>query len=286
MQEILGTSAGSLTGALVAAGLSSDDLMRREQRLKLSASGKKVMNRVDASGSATRRARPTFGFGLAQAPQLLWPALRRPGSVSPGTIAAGFLPRGQYSTAAIGETVDAVLLGQWPTEPRLRCVAVSLADGRRRIFSIADADTGETNCSVTPGTAVAASCAVPGMYRPVVVGDSEFIDGATHSANHVDAIGRHDVVIVSSPSTATRGTTSLGPWSVARRSLATQLKAEVRALGADTDVIVIEPDQAMLDVMGTDPMAMSNRAGVAMAAYHAATEIFRARSNPLVKVTS
>jgi len=269
--EILGTSAGALTGALVSSGLSPHDLMRREQTLPLSAAGQKVLKRR-GSVSSSGMPKPTIvGAGWPAAPQLGLPAMRRPGTVMPGTVLAGLLPRGKSSTEGIESLVDGVLQGEWPDEPRLRSVAVSLSTGRREVFS--------ATSGAAIGLAVAASCAVPGLHAPVSIDGTDYIDGATHSANNLDAVGSHDVVLVSSPSTGPA--LGIGPMAAARVLWGMQLRRESKSLSSTTLVVIVEPDRVVLDAMGSDPMATSRRASVAMAAHGLATALFTNQQNPI-----
>ena len=270
--EILGTSAGAFTGAMLAAGLSPTDLVRREQGLPLSSSGRAIWGRrTESVGLKSQERAFGVGIGPPAAPQLALSAFWRPGTIRPGTVLAGLTPRGQRSTDRIEATITDVLGATWPTAPRLRLVAVNLGSGRREVFS--------AQCSVSIGAAVAASCAVPGIHAPVVIEGAEYIDGAAHSANNLDAVGRHDVVIVSSPSTGSSSRTR--PWAIARHLWRLQLGRERKSLSDQTDVIVIEPDQRLLDAMGTDPMDTSKRASVAVAAHALAQAVFASRDNPI-----
>ena len=95
---------------------------------------------------------------------------------------------------------------------RLRLVAVDRGSGRRVVFG----DDGAPEASVAD--AVAASCAVPGLFAPVEIGDREYVDGGVWSPTNLDLAraGRGDRVLCLVP-TAAMGT---GP-SLAMRGLAT-----------------------------------------------------------------
>jgi len=262
VDELLGTSAGAVASSLLAAGMSPADLLRREQGLPLSEEGQRIMARRGDRSNQPRQA-PVAALGPPPAPGLLWAALRSPGTVMPGSVMAGLLPRGHNSTDPIANTVGAVLDGQWPTSPCLRIATVKLASGRRHIF------TGEDH--ISPGPVVAAACAVPAIHRPVTIGSDEYIDGATHSANNVDAVGPHDLVIVSSPMTSAIGFGRIGWWTPTRQAARLQLDQELTTLAETTRVVVLEPDREVIEAMGPDLMRTSHRAAVALSAHRTAT---------------
>ena len=65
----------------------------------------------------------------------------------------------------------------------LRIVACDYASGERVVFDGADG-------AVTPGEAVAASCAIPAFYAPVRIGGRRYIDGGIHSHSNARPAGR------------------------------------------------------------------------------------------------
>jgi NTE family protein len=73
--------------------------------------------------------------------------------------------------------------------------AVRLDDGRRVVFGRAGAPV------VDVGTAVGASCAVPGLFTPVPVGGHDHVDGGAHSPTNADLAAGAGIglVVVSSP---------------------------------------------------------------------------------------
>jgi NTE family protein len=140
--------------------------------------------------------------------------------------------------------------GTWPDAP-LWIVAVRRSDGRRVVFGRA----GEPETDVA--SAAAASCAIPGYFTPVVIDGTAYVDGGVHSPTNADLLaGRGlDVVIISSP------------MSVQPRSARPRLDLPVRLAFAGylreerwvlkrggTKVLTIEPDAAVLEVMGLNMM--------------------------------
>ncbi|MEN8654307.1 patatin-like phospholipase family protein [Streptomyces sp. 21So2-11] len=141
----------------------------------------------------------------------------------------------------------------WP-ERCLRITAVDALTGALRIF---DKDSG-----VPIVDAVAASCAVPGVWPPVTIGGRKWIDGAVHSpANAHLAAGYGRVVVIA-------------PTASGVRAIASP-RAQAALLAADgVRVEVISPDAAARKAFGhnvLDPArrAAAARAGLAQAAAHA-----------------
>lgn len=275
IDELLGTSAGALTGAFIAAGLSPADLVRREQGRTPSPAGQRILSRRPARSD--RRPDPEVSSpGFPASPTVAWSALRRPGSVMPGAVLAGLMPRGRTSTEALEATVDGLLGGQWPTRQVFRVAAVKLATGARHVFGSDD--------HVRPGEAVAAACAVPAIHRPVTIGADEYFDGAVHSANNLDAVGDRRLIIVSSPSTSGDWLNSTHPLMLGRLGAGLQLRSEARRVQERARVVIIEPDATVLAAMGTDVMRTTNRAAVAIAAHQMATRHLRKLDKPSTKV--
>jgi NTE family protein len=76
---------------------------------------------------------------------------------------------------------------EWPTT-LLRLTAVDVHSGAFEVF---DATSG-----VGLVDAVAASCAVPGIWPPVTIGDRRFMDGGVRSTVNADLASGYDEVVV------------------------------------------------------------------------------------------
>ena len=133
----------------------------------------------------------------------------------------------------------------WPAKP-LAVVAVDALTGETRMF---DQDSG-----VELADAVAASCAVPGIWPPVNIGGRQYMDGGIRSSNNADLAERSSGVIILSPLGANRGITG--------RTLAKQI-AKLEQSG--TRVQVIGPDRAAAAAMGRNPLNPARRAIAAQA---------------------
>ncbi|MEV6995533.1 patatin-like phospholipase family protein [Streptomyces sp. NPDC093228] len=103
-------------------------------------------------------------------------------------------------------------------------------------------------------SAVAASCAVPGVWPPTTVQRRRYIDGSVRSATNADLALGHDVVVVLAPDTGP----GLNPASKG-------LAGEVPLLRTHSQVLVITPDDAALDAIGPNPLDPEHRPASARA---------------------
>jgi NTE family protein len=112
--------------------------------------------------------------------------------------------------------------------------------------------------------AVAASCAVPGVFAPVRVGERRLVDGAVSSSTHADLAldDRSALVIVLAPmADRTPETGALSPATVALASESAALGAAGRA------VVTFHPSNALRQLMGRNPLATSRTAAITAAAF-------------------
>jgi NTE family protein len=137
---------------------------------------------------------------------------------------------------------------RWP-ERELRVVAVDVESGERMVF---DAASG-----VDFADAVAASCAVPGVWPPVTIGGRRYMDGGAYSTDNADlAAGCDRVLIFALRARSPR---------LAVVSLESAVEA-LRASGAEVDVV--HPDaatEAVLASVGGNLLDPSVREGAARA---------------------
>jgi NTE family protein len=143
----------------------------------------------------------------------------------------------------------------WPAA-RLVVTAVDTADGAFRAF---DADSG-----VPLVDAVAASCAVPGVWPPVTVDGRRFMDGGMRSVTNADLAAGSGQVLVVAPM---RGfpNSPLGP----------DLDTEADLLRRDGKVHVVVADEASVQAFGTNPLAPATRQPSALAGRAQAEAVWR-----------
>jgi NTE family protein len=263
-EVVVGTSAGSLTGAVLRAGLPPVDLLHRATGRPLTPEGRRVSTGLapPPSGFPLRpsggpRPRPASAESLAR-------MATRPWDVRPGAVLSALLPPGRISTQMITGGIEPLFGRAWPAQPLWVC-AVRLDTGRRVTFGREGAP------SVSVGEAVAASCAIPSFFEPVDIGGVRHVDGGVHSPTNLDLLGGRglDLVVVSSPmSMAGRSLPRASvDWAV-RRFCRAQLDREaigVRRRG--TPILAFQPTVEDTAVMGLNAMDPSRRAAVADRTY-------------------
>lgn len=271
---IVGSSAGSVTGALLRLGVPASDLAAFAVKAPLTVEGAAIMDLFDED----RYEAPVFGMRDLLRPWRPPPAalLRRlalePWRLRPGTALAAMMPPGRIDITQPAELLDDVSKARWPD--RLQVCAVRRDDGRRVVFGRS------WSSSVSLARAVAASCAIPGVFAPVRIGGTDYVDGGVHSPTNADVLRSQDldlVIVVSSMSAAKgRARTVDGPyrWMVHRR-----LERELRPLRArGVRVVRIEPGHRSLSAMGLNAMAQDRSDRVILASF-LETGRFLAREN-------
>ena len=239
---VVGTSAGSMMGAMVRAGLSTDDLFQAstgehpelgqtEQRGPWAAAW-------DGPVDAVRRL-------IGSMYVLQRSAVRLPVPPLPAALRRAF-PAGFFTIDDAEDTISEVLPNAWPDRP-LWLVTVDVGTGRRVVLGTKDPVRTDLH------TAVKASCAIPAFFQPQRVRGRTLVDGGVHSTSNLDlATGIDaDVVIGIVPmafDTAPRPALvhQVGRLHAHRR-LEREL-AEVRATGAA--VLLLRPTEADLDAFG------------------------------------
>ena len=147
-----------------------------------------------AAGAVFRihRGLPPLGPGSLR---MAFTALANPLGHTPLQMLAGWLPSGLVSTDSLRDIVRRVVPDGWVEHPNYWAVACDYQSGRRIPFGRLDAPNADL------ADAVAASCAIPGFYRPVRIGSRRYVDGGVCSASNLDLVaGRGlDLVICLNP---------------------------------------------------------------------------------------
>jgi NTE family protein len=126
---------------------------------------------------------------------------------------------------------------EWP-ERDLRVTAVDAGTGAFVVF--------DRSSGVSLVEAVAASCAVPGVWPPVTIGDRRYIDGGMRSTINADLAAGHEKVVVLTPFTA---------------GLAGDTTEEIDGLrDAGAAVAVVAADEASAAAFGRNPLDPTTRA--------------------------
>jgi NTE family protein len=249
---VVGTSAGSLVAAALTAGFSAGDQAAMLHGDEPSAAADDLLGVLKARNTSRPDAQlPGAISRRPLAPGALLAVARRPWGVRPGAIVSGLIPPGRTTTDSISRGLAFLHGDEWPGG-RLRICAVRARDARRVVFGTPSAPT------VPVATAVAASCAIPGYFTPVVIDGQPYVDGGGHSPTNADVVrhDRPDLVVISSPMSFGPGAMR-SPDAVVRLAVRRYLAREVRLLRRrGATVVVFQPSPADLAAMGLNPMKL------------------------------
>jgi NTE family protein len=254
---LVGTSAGSVLAALLGAGVSVVDLVNHQRGDRLE-SGRLAGFHFDyekaTGGDRPTRARPGLGSR-----ELLIHNARQLHQLPPTAVLSAFLPEGRGNLDAVGALISHVAPEGWVPREGVVVVALDYDTGKRVPF-------GRPGVSATLPEAVMASCAIPGWYPPVVIGEHRYIDGGAWSSTNLDLLAGQglDEVFVLAPQTTfdadapTQWATRLErQWRsrVTRRVL--REASTVHHQG--TEVTILGPGREDLEAMGGNLMDLSRR---------------------------
>lgn len=173
--RIVGTSAGAAVGAQLCTGESLDSLCAR-QLVPVEQSGELT---VDSSLDALIE---QFAACFEGAPGEV-EIRRRLGAVA--------LAAPTVDESARLAVIESRLSSHEWAERELLVTAVDANSGAFVVF--------DRNSGVPLVSAVAASCAVPGVWPPVSIGDTRYIDGGVRSGSNADLAAGCDVVVIVAP---------------------------------------------------------------------------------------
>lgn len=223
---VVGTSAGSVVGAQIASGLDVQELYERQLQPPKAEIGASL-----GLGAVARFAKAAIG---SRDPREMRARIGRM------ALRADTAPEAER-LAVIESRLP---LTEWP-ERRLIITAVDALSGDFTGFEAAS--------GVPLVRAVAASCAVPGVWPPVSLDGRRWIDGGVRSAANADLAEGHRRVVILAP--ITRG---FGPVP--------SVDAQAAALrSAGAEVAVVSPDRAALAAIGRNMLDPGRRVGSARA---------------------
>jgi NTE family protein len=232
---VVGTSAGSVVGAQITSGTSLTELYQAQL----------APPNGDISASMGRRLQLRYISAVLLSRSAARARLRL-GRISLGSPALAEEVRREVIAARLPSH-------DWPAQ--------------RLLITAVDADTGEPAVFSAGGgagliEAVAASCAVPGVWPPVLIGGHRWMDGGMRSSANADLAEGYERVVVLAP---------IAQGFRAIPSAARQCRALVAAGSA---VTLVTPDQQALAAIGRNmlsprqaaPAAQAGRAQAAAAA--------------------
>jgi NTE family protein len=254
---VVGTSAGSMIAAMVSSAVPPWLLKVYGSRESLQG-----LPGLDNPGrhrfGASFRLHWSFPRPVLASPALALRSLREPWKYGPAGIVA-WLPQGVISTEPLKEVIRRVVPEGWIATPHLWIVAIDYDTGQRVVFGRSGSPKADL------ADAVAASCAIPGFYHPVVIHGRRYIDGGMYSPANLDLLAEADaelVVCLNPMSSRHRGglLAPSGPIAAFVRGDNRRLiDREVRALRRKGKrVLLIEPQADDLQVMGFNYMSRRN----------------------------
>jgi len=267
-EVIVGTSSGSITASLLRSGVPAAELAAWTVRAPLSTEGQLLQ---ELFGDESPRFEPFRPRDLIRRPpslpgrHMVQQALLRPWAFRPTTAALALLAPGRADVTEHLRPLREVEGEGWPERDLWVC-AVRRRDGRRVVF-------GRPGSPHVPlSRAVAASCAVPGYFAPVLIEGHGYVDGGAHSPTNAAILWKRklDLVIVVSPMSGPSGLPR-DPYGTSRWHAGRLLRREARALRAQgTDVVVFQPGAAEQQLMGNDFMSNAHVAEILQATFLAA----------------
>lgn len=186
--------------------------------------------------------------------------------------------RGDPTRLSLADYFDELMKRSWPTTVDLRLCAVDLTT--TRLVAL------DESSGASPGTAVAASCSVPGLSWPVKIGNRRYVDGALRSINNAQCVAgtKPDVVVISAPLSVDHVMSRRAAIAPLRNAMRAQTAKERRDLAQSCRVVVVEPGPDDVRVMGNNLNAASRRSEVACSAYETARRVFTAHHTELAAV--
>jgi NTE family protein len=220
---VVGTSAGSVVGAQIATGLPAEERYQAQ------------LAPPDGEVAATLGAGVLMHLGLA----MVGPRAPHQIRARIGRYAARASTVPEQERVAVIES--RLPVHEWP-DRALRVTAVDVETGEFRVFDRA--------AGVPLVRAVAASCAVPGVWPPVTVDGRRYMDGGVRSGANADLAAGYDRVVVLAP---------------LPRGLGTGAVAQVAALRRGSRVELVTPDRDALKAFGRNVLDPAKRADAARA---------------------
>jgi NTE family protein len=176
---IVGTSAGSILGAMLASGLSVETLLNHQRGI-VAPGDPRIDFDYDSASGGSLPPRPKLRLGSRS---LMTRTVLHPRSVPVLAALSALAPRGQGSLDAVTQLIHAVNPDDtWPATPQAWLVAMDYDSGKRVAFGRPGAP------SASMADAVTASCSIPGWYQPAVINGHRYIDGGTLSPTSIDLL--------------------------------------------------------------------------------------------------
>jgi NTE family protein len=230
---ILGTSAGSMVGAL----LTQNTLAQLSELA------------INGNIDVVNETLPHLDFAVMATCFEMW---QRVGSDGQGKLAVCEIANSAptIDEARYVESVGQTIAAEW-SDPRFYCVSVNTTTGEHKVWGAAD--------NVSQSLAVASSCAVPSIFPTVTItttnpsgsagnmaSNDRYTDGGVHSGTSIDWVSGYDRILVFAP---------IGSWAgdtldaSATKAIITET-ATVEAAGSSV-ITVFTDDETNQATLGT-----------------------------------
>ncbi|HVF73913.1 MAG TPA: patatin-like phospholipase family protein [Acidimicrobiales bacterium] len=280
---VVGTSAGSVVGAYLRTGWSTEDFWQLALGTHPTKPG--IGGEVDGKpvGSELMTATWRTPFDLSRralgSAYVLGRSLspfRLPMAVPVPEVLTRLFPGGLFEMTEGRRRFEEELPEEWP-EAALWLTTVDISTGRRVVLGRTGAPTASLR------KAVMASAAIPGFYRPVKVGKRVLVDGGAHSSSNLDLAvrARCSLIIGVVPLAFDTVLAPAALMQLVRRWPARSLAAEVAlAKRRNVEVLLLRPTADEVRLHGLNLMRPDGLDRIARAAYDAtartlATDRFR-----------
>jgi NTE family protein len=258
---LVGTSAGSVLAALIGAGVGVDDLLAHQLdgAIDVGPLAGHIWD-YDKDTGGERPGLPRPGLGSRELLRRNALNLRH---LPPTAVLSAILPEGRGSIEAVGALIRYVVPSGWVPRAGICVAALDYDSGERVAFGRPGAPEADL------ASAVMASCAIPGWYQPVRIGEHRYIDGGAWSSTNLDLmVGQElDQVYVLAPQVSFVRDNPR-PWRTrVERQWRNRVTLRVlRELGKvheeGAEVTILGPGDEDLDAMGANLMDVTRRPAV------------------------
>ncbi len=241
----VGTSAGSIVAASLAAGLEPGARLGELPDIAASSPEASAVHETPLSLAFASVAKLAGAAATPLAP-LAFASTAAGGALLRRAALRG-IPEGKRSLEELGRHVE---LADISWDGRLRIVAVERESGRRIVFGAPGAP------DVRVSTAVQASCAIPGYFRPIRAHDRSYVDGGLWSPTNIDVAdassGQHVLCLNPTASLRQDGRPLAGTIGRFSRAVTSAEALVLKNRGAI--VTTINPDAHSAAAMGANLM--------------------------------
>ncbi len=240
----VGTSAGSIVGAMLALGRPTAELFATQHAISSEAAPRGTTNGAFDLGPLIQQFIKLYTSDAP--PQQLRADIGR-------FALDAEVAMTEDEWLATFQSSDLIAIGDWPEKPYI-CTAV-------------DAETGEfvtwsKESRVPLVRAIASSCCVPGIFPPITIDGRRYIDGGMKSATNAElAAGHERVIVVSVTAGMERAATAFPAMAERAKKRMDDELGSITSRGGEVKMII--PDAVSQSAFGSNLMDFSRRGEIA-----------------------